>query len=111
MSIWATTATIGLNDNYEHDGSVLAAPPSHVYPDPAGSLPAMVDLAEIPEWCVPGHRDNDLGERVGAWLRLTASSPAGTIATGVLNVQAATDLRDALTEWLELDHVHPEEEQ
>lgn len=121
MSIWASWLTIGHDDHESAGGVVLtyASGFSNHYPDTTASheLPASVDLAHIPPWCVPGHGDHECDAHVGDWLRLSVHAPrafdfwgpngqrrnAGPVnADVVLDEAAARVLRDQLDEWLAL---------
>ena len=98
---------------------------SNHYPDLTGSheRPAIIALAHIAPWCVPGHREDDeFRYEVGPWLRLevvapetlsfwTEDSDEPTVerrdASIILDEQAVRSLRDDLTAWLKRDKVRP----
>lgn len=127
MSIWCSQQTIGHDEFEDGPGVVLtyALGFSNHYPDTSGEceLPASIDLATIPRWCVPGHYDDYEEDEVGPWLRLSVHAPrafdwygpaedrkrnAGPIdADVVLDEEAARALRDQLTEWLDAPKVRP----
>lgn len=104
---------------------------SNHYPDLTGSheRPAVVALADIAPWCVPGHDAGECpcGEHhdhpdTGPWLRLEVAAPEtlsfwrrdgrkpevlSEEATVVLDEAAARALRDDLTAWLDRPKVRP----
>jgi hypothetical protein len=97
---------------------------SNHFPDLTGECerPAVVAVASIPSWCVPGHRGDDADE-FGQWLRLEVAAPETLNfwqkdaegnpaveeqgATVVLDRQAVQTLRDQLNVWLERATVEP----
>ena len=101
---------------------------SNHYPneDSGVELPATICLAEIPSWCVPGHRDSEDHGVLGPWVRLDVDSPRavtvwspGSIhqpqpnpqhVSVILDEQAAKALRDQIDEWLDARKVFPREE-
>lgn len=148
MSIWCSWPHIGTAPNQWQDmtgkpmpkkaerGVVLSYAQgfSNHHPDLTGTheRPALIALASIAPWCVPGH-DEDCStcdgwhdEEVGPWLRLEVVAPETVNfwqkdskgnpqieeegATVVLNRKAVKALRDDLTRWLKLDHLEPIEE-
>lgn len=131
MSIWSTTATIGYDDfgpGAIIGGNVHAYRDgwSNAYPNPDVDGPATIDLAIVPAFCCPGNADDDeTGDEVGPWLRLSITSPHALTwwvkdADGnptkapihgdvVLDPDAAVALRDALTEWIDTPKVQTDE--
>lgn len=143
MSIWCSGETIGYEDESlltgVIEGGEVREPQSHWagngvvlsyahgwsnhYPDGTAEHPASIDLATIPPWCVPDHRDEDDWSTVGPWLRLSVDSPLAVTmwekdadgnpaphpesATVVLDEEAAETLRDLLSAWLERPKVRP----
>ena len=101
---------------------------SNHYPDLTGSheRPAALALATIPEWCVPGHDNSGVYDVVGPWLRVEVAAPEvlnfwekddggnpiveAEGATVLLDIEAATALRDDLTKWLRQPKAMPVEE-
>lgn len=145
MSIWCSgTEHIGTDphDWLEPDGTPIpkvaqrgivlsyAEGFSNHFPDETGTheRPAVVALADIAPWCVPGH-DEDCGPcgrrhdypDTGPWLRLEVEAPETLNywakdaegnpaverdgATVILDREAAKALRDDLTEWLDRPHL------
>ena len=105
MSIYASTADIGVDDAFDTTGTVLAYPGSHLFP--AGAPHAYLMLAQIPGHCVPGH-DDDLAEAVARYLRVSVASAGHLIdADVILTEAAATELRDELDRWLALPKLDP----
>jgi hypothetical protein len=96
---------------------------SNHYPNLAGTheRPAVIALAHMPEWCVPGHDDTDDYDITGPWLRVEVAAPetlsfwgAGDEpevksegATVLLDEEAVRSLRDDLTRWLDRPKVYP----
>ncbi|MGC0251527.1 hypothetical protein [Pseudactinotalea sp. Z1748] len=140
MSIWATLCHIGtdyLDERPQPErGHVLtyAEGWSNHYPNLTGEaeLPAMIGLAEMPGWCVPGHwltaEDPSDGayDHKGPWVRLDLHAECalnfwgdGTArpsvekvnASIVLDEEAARSLRDDLDAWLSEPKAYPKEEQ
>lgn len=138
MSIWATLHHIG-TDHLDRTprperGHILtyAEGWSNHYPDLTGEaeLPAMIALAEMPAWCVPGHErtaedptDAAFGHK-GPWVRLdlhaeralnfwgdgvTRPSAERVHTSIVLDEEAVRALRDDLSAWLDEPKVHPKE--
>jgi hypothetical protein len=137
VSIWAskrddvgrTTSASGWPDEFDGSVRTYADGWSNHYPDDAVEKPAAVSLAEIPPWCVPGHReasegrgadDAEYSENPGPWLRmglLTQSRrrddggpaiPDGS--TVVMNPDAARQLGTALLAWADGGHTQPKEQ-
>jgi hypothetical protein len=140
MSIWCSWEHIGTdprnwcdeNDNpipkVAERGHVLsrASGWSNHYPDHSGEAerPAVVALAHIAPWCVPGNNEPDVDyDAVGPWLRLEVAAPESLNfwrkdkdgrpmveeegAAVVLDEEAVRSLRDDLTEWLERPKAQP----
>lgn len=100
MSIYASWPDIGLNEQEEPTGTVLAYLASHRYPHPSDGKAAL-GLAIIPGHCVPGHEDDDTTAAVGEYLRLDVMEGAGpTSATVILTVAGAEALYHQLGDWL-----------
>jgi hypothetical protein len=112
VSIWASTISVGYDDNPDdpNAGVVLRYTESHRYPEIADG-PASVDLAVIPDHCVPGH-DDAAGWLTGPWLRLGMVGWSGifpeALADVVLDPEAARALGQWLVAWADDDHVQPE---
>lgn len=107
MSIWSSRISIGEDQDYRPDGHVRHFGSSHSYP-PSDWVPAGIDLAEIPRWCVPGHEGEDSFDgptAIGPWLRLDVDPY--TDASIVVDEVAVRQLRDQLTDWLNADKVYP----
>lgn len=129
MSIWAPWATVGYEE--PRPGRPRSRCPavlsyaegwSNHYPDRSGEVEreASVDLAYIPDYCVSGREE---AGRVGAWLRLSATSPLALswwprdsrsrpapepqFAALVLDERAVRALRDELDAWLARPKVGP----
>lgn len=113
MSIWATFATIGENeDDGSADGSVrdFRSGYSNAFideTDSSGSLYACL----IPWWCVPGwdaEKDDGMLDdgSVGKWVRISAHR-SDKEASVCLNEAAALELYHRLGEWLMLPKVDP----
>lgn len=135
MSIWATRAEIGWDDEGWVSVTGTRIEPtaaggevrsyadgfSNHYPtaDDTVERRATIDTASIPSWCVPGNRTSDDDTAVGPWLRLGVASvrhtttvePAFAVAdmaaAVVLDEAAATALRDELSAWLATPKIHP----
>lgn len=103
---------------------------SNHYPDLTGSheRPAVIALAHLAPWCVPGHRECDdcfhsEEHEAGPWLRLEVAAPETLSfwtkaedggpevtpegATVLLDEEAARSLRDDLTTWLDRRKARP----
>lgn len=140
MSIWCSWEHIGTDprDWREADGTPVpktaargdvlsyAQGWSNHYPDHTGEAerPAVLALAHIAPWCVPGHGVDDADyDAVGPWLRLEVAAPESLnfwqkdeegrplvekeSATVVLDEEAVRSLRDDLTAWLERPKAQP----
>ena len=148
MSIWCSWPHIGTDPTDWQDmkgrpipkkakrGTVLSYAQgfSNHHPDTSGSheRPAVIALASIAPWCVPGHDEkcepcgthHDV--EVGPWLRLEVAAPETlnfwtkdaegnpTVeaegATVVLDRKAAKALRNDLNRWLKAEHLEPVED-
>lgn len=118
MSIWISHQDIGAPAECwppdQTDGTVrgYAEGWSNHYPSDV-EKPAVIGLASIAPWCVPGHYDDDEHGGPGPWLRLhvaTQTEERLAIHTGasvVINPDAARALAKALSEWADLDHTTP----
>lgn len=99
---------------------------SNHYPDLTGEAerPAVIALASMPEWCVPGCDESGDYEITGPWLRLDVAAPETlsfwtkdgerpTVenrgALVVLDEEAVRSLRDDLTDWLDRPKAYPKE--
>jgi hypothetical protein len=144
VSIWCSYEHIGTDPNDWVDmndqpipkiaerGTVLswASGFSNHYPDLTGDYerPAVIALASIPEWCVPGHKESDeTYETIGPWLRLEVAAPESLNfwaktddgkpavisegATVVLDEEAVRSLHADLTRWLERPKAQPRDEE
>jgi hypothetical protein len=98
---------------------------SNHYPDLTGEAerPAVIALAHMPKWCVPGHDETGDYDINGPWLRLEVVAPetlnfwekgddgGPTVeedgASVVLDEEAARSLRDDLTRWLDRPKAYP----
>lgn len=140
MSIWCSGESIGAEypdsprrTEHHGDGSVrvrsdtgdqrgvvvsYASGWSNHYPEPNNpEAPASVDLATIPVWCVPGHREDEDWETVGPWVRLTVDGWSRDFHSGawgpmfcesvVLDEEAARLLRDELDAWIARPKAQP----
>lgn len=144
MSIWISWAHIGTDPHEwrELDGTLIpttaergtvlsyAAGFSNHFPDLTGTheRPAVLALADIAPWCVPGHDETcePCGTRhnypdTGPWLRIEVAAPEAlnfwtkdadgnpTVesegATVILDRAAASALRDDLNRWLDRPHL------
>jgi len=121
VSIWASTVTVGRDvfGSEAPDGVIgYAEGWSNHYPDRVVEKPACVDLAEIPAWCVPGHRDDYSDTATGTWVRMSVNvwndqygrPMCATGATVNLDPEAARALGKALIEWADSEHVEPTED-
>lgn len=130
MSIWASLQGVGEfynEDDPQRPPGVVASFAtgwSNHYPDPDNGPEkvASVGLALVPSWCVPGHRDTELYDHVGPWLRLGVCShehdfheggkPTGNEeqADVVMDEDAVRSLVEQLTSWLDLPKVRPTED-
>lgn len=132
MSIWCSLPTITPTAPEVDDYDVCAGVWSYVdgfsnrYPAPDDGKhierPACIDLADMPEWCVPGHVNGDENNYVerGPWLRLgihgwrhdysdptNPAKGAEEYATVVLDEDAAKALHAQLSEWLAAPKARP----
>jgi hypothetical protein len=142
MSIWCSWEHIGTDprDWREADGTPVpktaargdvlsyAQGWSNHYPDHTGEAerPAVLALAHIAPWCVPGNREEEVDhDAVGPWLRLEVAAPETLNfwakddhgnpspaieeegATVVLDEEAVRSLRDDLTRWLDSPKARP----
>ena len=138
MSIWCSWESIGWEPTADviYGNGRRATEPAHMergavrayragfsnhYPDDSDPG-AMVGVASIPAWCVPGH-DDERDDSFGPWLRLSIDSPqaqdwydpdpskrptpAPVFADVVLDEAAVAALRDDLTAWLDREKVRP----
>ena len=89
MSIWASTQTIGWDDERPHrrERSVLSYADHYSGTYPGAEEPASVDLAVIPHWCVPGITEGDVEDATGPW-------PEG-VGAAELERRARAAMRDA----------------
>ena len=146
MSIWCSWDHIGTEDGrwftVDEDGTrtevvqtaergdvrAYADGWSNHYPTDGFDDPtALVAIAHIPAWCVPGRRETHMSEydEVAPWVRLDVHAdgaltwwtdggekpePAPAHASVVLDEEAARSLRDDLTQWLDTPKVQPIEE-
>ena len=136
MSIWSSADYIGtIHREPAQRGHVLtyAKGFSNHYPDHTGAheRPASLAVADIPEWCVPGHEHtyadfDSTDDSTGPWLRLDVNAHESlnhwvkddhgnpTVehinASVVLDEAAARALRDDLDAWLERPKIHPTEQ-
>jgi hypothetical protein len=138
VSIWAshrddigrTTSESGWPAEFDGSVRTYADGWSNHYPTDDVELPAAVSLAEIPPWCVPGHReafeqreadDAEYPETPGPWLRMSLLTQSRrrnddrpTIPDGstvVMNPAAARALGTALLAWADGGHTQPKEHQ
>jgi hypothetical protein len=94
---------------------------SNHYPDDQIERPSSINVAHIPRWCVPGHRDDSDedycdGAPVGDWCRLDVTTWDGNYKdpkgpwchSVVLDETAARSLAADLLAWAEREKVHPE---
>ncbi len=98
MSIWASLAEIGEDDNGTPDGTVLTYQHSGITPDP-DHLPGSVGLSVI-----PGHLDGNgqyLRLHAATWMDAYARPMICDGATVILTRAAAIALRDQLAEILD----------
>jgi hypothetical protein len=129
MSIWCSHEPIGFDDfpprrwKRPRGGQVrsYATGWSNHYPttDDTVEQRAMIDLASIAPWCVPGHEQHDGRDlATGPWIRLSVHSrrhahfdPATAIgpehADVVMDEPAVRELVRQLTEWLDRPKVKP----
>jgi hypothetical protein len=140
VSIWCSWEHIGTdprrwtdekgrpNPKVAERGHVLsyAVGWSNHYPDHTGEAerPAVLALAHIAPWCVPGNREEEVDhDAVGPWLRLEVAAPETLDfwtkgddgrpsvveegATVVLSEEAVRSLRDDLTRWLDAPKARP----
>jgi len=101
VSIWAS------HDDIKNGVRTYAMGFSNHYPDTKVEKPAEIDLAHIPSYCVPGHRDETDWRSVGEWLRIGMSRRGEWIGCVVLNEKAVKRLRDELSEWLDRPKLSP----
>jgi hypothetical protein len=123
MSIWCSTVAVGFDrcmtwPKRPTGGTVrkYADGWSNHYPDSEVEGPAVIDLATIPAWCVPGHEEDFSYRKVGPWLRMGVfgegvnhwtKKTEYADATVVLNESAVRALRDHLDEWLTQPKARP----
>lgn len=124
MSIWVSLPIIGhpgpMDAFEERRGDVrsYATGWSNHYPDHTVEHDSRIDLALIPVWCVPGHRESTSTTLVGPWLRLGVDTrthdfhdPTGPTSpvyvSVVMDEEAVRALRDDLTDWLHRPKAHP----
>ena len=123
VSIWSSLPHIGwdVSARRRRGGHVRSYMVSHHYPTTTGRAerPASIELAEIPPWCVPGHReDPDYDDQRGEWLRLevnTVEHDRNRVpdvlgpewASVVLDEAAARQLAADLLEWADRPKLHP----
>ena len=125
MSIWVSRHAVGYDEVAEEPVPVGGEVRSYCegwsnhYPTTDGDAerPASIDTAHVPDFCVPGHQD-DNGNLVGPWLRLTIwtqqhnwhapSTVAGPKdASVVMDEDAVRALVADLTAWLDHERVYP----
>lgn len=107
MSIYASGAEVGRDEEYRPTGEVLYYGGSHDFPEP-DDVRGVIELASIPGHCVPGHEDNI--EHVGPYLRMSVMENVEDVAldaTVILTEAGARTLRDHLDRWLSEPKVHP----
>jgi len=125
MSIWCPYNDIG-NTEWADEPSrgvvrSYAVGWENHYPDDKVEQLSSLGAASIPDYCVPGHRD-ETGSALGPWLRLSVDGwdhlhhPNMKAAlhraslTVVLDEEAVTSLVADLTAWLARPKVHPTSE-
>lgn len=128
MSIWSSWEDVGYDDmmwgGKRKRGEVrsYAILWSNHYPTTDGKVeqPASVGICHIPQWCVPGHRDEpEEYDSVAPWVRLTVVTSGHDHANPpdplprpeghsvVMDEKAARALVKDLNAWLKLRKVHP----
>lgn len=101
MSIYATRIVIGDESPiFDTPGRVRHYLASHQY-QPGDPVEHGIDTAHVPDFCVPGHTDED-NEEVGEWLRLSV----GDLSV-LIDSDAARELGQDLTAWAALPKVSP----
>jgi hypothetical protein len=125
MSIWVSRDEIGWDTfprrhtNIGGDVRSYATGWSNHYPTVNGKVErrASIELASIPSYCVPGHRDDDDWSGSGPWLRLgvdgwrhdyhnSTEATSDSLAV-VLDAGAVTALVAGLQSWLNEPKVNP----
>ena len=101
MSIYATIAEIGADENGDYDGTVLEYINSTTWPNQGWE--ASLHLAEIPAWCVPGC-DDETSNQPGPYLRVSINDE-----DVLLTETAGWELWERLNEWLTTPKTQPKE--
>lgn len=111
MSIWSSESVVTVRS--------YATGWSNHYPTKTGHVERKAELmfATIPDYCVPGHRE-EWGEAIGPWLRMCVYSHAHDFnaprkilgpedASVVMDEEAVQALVDELQQWLARPKAHP----
>lgn len=127
MSIWASLPALGQSDDEEDERAEVWSYVdgwSNRYPSPhspdAVEHGAVIDLATIPPYCVPGHHGDADHPNLGPWLRVIVDSwehdyhtpkerggGRAERASIVMDEDAVRRFVEMLTEWLDRPKVHP----